>query len=778
MPLTPSSAVRPSLSPGKINLIPVEILSEIFLLVLQDWPWYKETLVLVCWRWHAILLNMPAITSKLWIRRATKKEVVQTFIQGRSTRFLVILDINDKGHGEDFNADDFHASFMTAVQAASRWDSLELRSFPSPGEYHKSHTIVHPLETLLQPGYLHIFGTLTSLTITLSKRMESPIDILPHLQRLERFHARHLHFPIYSPDTSLPLIQTLRDLFLRSVSVQWMAGKVFPVLQHCSITFPHHIDTICLQPVTMPTLVSLSYDSNDLGPLRHFHHPPLFSLTMKSGQWNIRRGNTQLVAMCPIIVASAQSLTALYLQVQCSEQLLLLALSIVPALKYLVLRLSRHHALSATFLRAFVATPSNAGSLCQPAAPPRPPFCERLCVLHVVYGSWLRGPEIKALIPVFGEIASSRGFGTRPFFSLYLKFEMSKQIWRVASLVDSFHRCADYASRPVIGITGPHGIIPLEWHSREPLMEVPIKEAEYLVARGQISIGCLLSLPHLVELWVGDEQDILPTAPPPNLPLFHTLRVLAADNIHPSFLAGQTFHKLERCRMSLRGEGPNLSEGQVTQLPVCTTLEIDDLTLLATFKLPRICELGVSFDHPEFGMIWERHIAVNTNLSGLEHLYVYGWHQQAYLIQALRCLPALKSLILGKGSGLDAEFFKEFVLLHPNETATLMQSPDGGQMATILCPMLSSFLIEGCDLSRLLGLMPVFKEVVTLRATYGSPLEKFTFRNSELGKQIELIRRDQGGANRKVPDFKRGVLVSHHMFHAPTIVPTVLPHTV
>ena len=360
MHLTSSGVDRPLLPPAKVNRLPVELLSEIFLLVLQDKPNYQETLVLTCRRWHAILLNMPAITSRLRIRRATKKEAVQAFIQGRKTRFAVIVDMNDEEHGEDFNADDFHATFMIAVQAAYRWDSLELRLFPPPGESNKSRTIMRPLETLLQPGYLYIFGTLTILTITLSKRMESPIDILPHLQRLECFHAGHLHFPIYSPDASLPLIQTLRILSLRSVSVQWMAGKIFPVLESCFIFFPHHINTICLQPVTMPACKFLEYDSNDLGPLRHFHHPPLVWLGVRCGQWNVRRGNPQFVAMCPIIVSSAQSLTKLVLQVQCSGQLLLLALSLVPALEELILRLSSPHALSATFFRAFVATTSHA----------------------------------------------------------------------------------------------------------------------------------------------------------------------------------------------------------------------------------------------------------------------------------------------------------------------------------------------------------------------------------------------------------------------------------
>ena len=719
--------------------MPVEILSEIFLLVLQDRPRHQETLVLVCRHWHAILLNMPAITSKLWIRRATKKEVVHAFIKGRKTRFAVIVDINDKGHGEDFNADDFHASFMTAVQAAPRWYSLTLRSFPPPGGSNKSHTIVHPLETLLQPGYPYIFGTLTILTITLSKGMESPIDILPHLQRLESLDAQHLHFPIYSPDASLPLIQTLRSLSLKSVSVQWMAGKIFPVLHSCSIIFPHYINTICRRPVTMPACTSLTYHSNGLGPLRHFHHPPLVRLGVRSGQWNVRRGNPQFVAMCPIIAASAQRLTTLDLQVKCSEQLLLHALGLVPALMYLVLRLASPHALSATFFQAFVATTLNADSPCEPAAPPRLPLCARLDALGVGYERWLRGPERKALIPVFGEIVSSRCFEDEGKFSLFLNF--NKLLWEVGRLVDSMHICEDY-SQSTIGITGPHGIIPLRWMPNKPLTEVSIKEAEYLVARGQISIGCLLTLHHLVELRVGNEQDILPTALPPNLPLFHTLRVLEAKNIHPSFLASQTFHKLERCRMSLHGEGPNINLGRVTQMPVCTRLDIDDLTLLATFKLPRICELGVSFDHPEFDMIWEKHIAVNANLSGLDLLHVHGWNRQVDLIQVLGYLPALKSLIIGNGSDLEAVFFGEFVPVHLNETAILMQRHNMDHLSALRCPMLRSLLIEGCNLTERPELIPVLKKVVTLRAAHGSPLEEFTLLDFELGKMTELIGSD------------------------------------
>jgi len=771
--------VHPLLPPGKADSIPVEILSKIFLLVIDGgWREMTESLELVCQRWYAIAISTPGIASRLWIRRATKKEAVQAFIQRRKTRFAVIVDVDDEEDGEDFNADDFHASLMVACQAAPRWQFLNIRSFPPPGEYKASDTIVQPLESLTgfimgkncdlgsfleplmtaitttalpcltkldlsdsravlylaQPTCLHCFFSLTTLTITLSRRMESPADILPHLRRLKYFRAKRLYLPIYSPDASLPLIQTLTSLVLKSVSVQWMAGKVFPALESCSITFPHHINAICVQPVTMLACTKLVYDSNDLDPLRHFHHPPLAVLTVRSGQWNVRRGNPQFVAVCPMVFASAQSLSELDLEVQCSEQLLDLALRQLPALGWLCLRLASPHALSETFFQEFVGTRSNAGSPCEMAALPRPPLCANLTELDVHYRRWLRGAERKGLIPVFSDIVSSRY--SEEDFNLYLFFD---GLWRVQELVESTCEVADYGNLYVIGIPSPYGIIPLQCLEESSLPEVPFKEAEYLVAHHQLSIGCLSTLHNLVELRVGDKQDILPAAPPPNLPLFRTLEVFTAENIHPSFLAGQTFHKLERGKLSLHGEGPDLSQGQVTHMPVCTTLDVDDPTLLATFKLPQICELGASFDHPEFSVIWETCIAGNVNLSGLELLHVYGWYQQADLIQALRCLPALKSLIVGNGSDLDADFFGEFVPKPLNETAAFMQSHNGGQVSAVLCPMLKSLLIEECDLTQRLELMPVFRQVVTLRAVCGSPLKSFTSFDFALGRATRLI---------------------------------------
>ena len=568
----------------------------------------------VCRHWYAVIHSTPGIPYNLWIRNSTTMEMVRASIQG--TRWLLDVNINmdDENIGQDFNSGAFDACFMAAIEVASRWRSLEIDSLPRPGKC-KAFQTVPPLKNLerihlgqrcdlgsffeplmaaitttatpqlkdivlwnlnavlflVQPECFHVFCSLTALTIWLPKRMESPVNILPHLQRLEDFSAWHLYLPIYPPDTPLPLIQTLRHLRLKSVSVQWMAGKAFSVLETCRITFPHHSDTICLQPVTMPACTFLTYGSNNFDPLRYFHELPLTSLTVTSGQWNVRRGNLQLMAICHTVLPRAQSLTTLDLQVRCSEQLLVLMLSLLPALRFLCLRPASPHALNEAFFREFVTTKSNADSLCEMGTLPSLPLCLKLVGLNVKYKRWLRGSERMALLLVFGDIVSSRQ--SEGGFPLYLNVEGFAQDWFIWRHVESIHEVAD--DEPfVIGISSPHGIIPSVPYEDDPRMEVPFKEVEYLAARHQLSIKCLSTLHQLVELRVGGEDDILPSEPPPHLPLFRTLRVLAAEKIHYSFLAGQTFHKLERCRMTLYGEGPDLSKDQVTQMPVCTRLDL------------------------------------------------------------------------------------------------------------------------------------------------------------------------------------------------------------
>ena len=64
------------------------------------------------------------------------------------------------------------------------------------------------------------------------------------------------------------------------------------------------------------------------------------------------------------------------------------------------------------------------------------------------------------------------------------------------------------------------------------------------------------------------------------------------------------------------------------------------------------------------------------------------------------------------------------------------------QISGVLCPRLESLQIEGISLTEQAELMPVLKDIVTLRAAIGSPLKSFTFYKG--GEKWQLIGRDKG----------------------------------
>ena len=152
-PLT-CDEIHRSLAPHKSHLIPAEIFSEIFLYTIQADPRSQANLMCVCRHWHGIMLSTPGIHSQLRIYRWTRKKDVERF--GRRWLLDVTVDIkpetsHDASDGfhlptkPDFDPVEFHACFMAAADAASRWRSLALLSLPPLGEY-KDLQIMHPLD--------------------------------------------------------------------------------------------------------------------------------------------------------------------------------------------------------------------------------------------------------------------------------------------------------------------------------------------------------------------------------------------------------------------------------------------------------------------------------------------------------------------------------------------------------------------------------------------------------------------------------------------------------
>ena len=787
--LTFDGASSLSLPRHKAHLIPVEVFSEIFLYTVHDYPRSRVKLMLVCRHWYQIMLSTPGIHSQLRIRNSTKKQDIEQF--GRRWYFDVTIDMDEAVDRRPFNAEEFFESFTTAAQAASRWRSLRLVTFPPPGEY-KDLQIVLPLQHLetfklapscnlgnfldplmttitttvtprltvmevlhpdatpylVQPTHFLIFSSLTILRL-ICRRMQNPVDILPHLHKLETFEAHHLFLPIYSSSADLPMIQTLHVLHLKAVSVQWMADQIFPALEECSIVFPHHADAI--QSVYMPSCWLLKYDSNNLRTLRHFHLPSLESLEVKCGQWRTWRGTLQLATLHPIF--ASQSLTVLRLQIKCNEKLLVHMLELVPALEKLWLGLSSPHALSSAFFLAVAAGGINATKEVGTSSQAIPPLCRQLIELHLHYERWLRGPERKALIPVFGEIMDSKRLLNETYFSLYLSIGQSpnEPVWEVVGGDERFGtKFGDRAT--YIGFSGPRGIVTLFTTLHGHVCSQHFTEVEYFKSTEVIDLPIEFFLPchSLKEVRIPlitlTSQPNTPLST--NFPFFHALKVLKVWSIQFSFLAGQVFHKLERYKELNHVFERNAS--LFPEMPVCTRLVVG-LSRLASLRLPQICELGVLisgrqiFDGKDPNSIWGKHVAVNLNLSGLKLLQFCKWgvevgpRQSTDLAQMLRFTPALETLIID-GDLPFLRFFKAFVPIRAKVTSGLYHSSGEGQTSGVLCPKLESLQIQGINFTKQPEMMAILKEIVTLRITIGSPLKSFTFYSSE--EMWELIGKD------------------------------------
>ena len=774
----------------KAHLIPVEIFSEIFQYTVQANPRSQINLMLVCRYWHRIMLSTPGMHSHLRIDRSTREQDVER--PGRGWLLDVTIDSGGQRDLDDFDPLEFYACLVAAVEAAARWRSLTLLSL-SFG-HRLDLQIVHPLQHLesfklnascnfgnvlrriidaitatatprftvmeifhsdatlyiVQPAHFQIFSSLTTLRL-ISRRIQNAVDILPSLHKLEIFEAHHLSLPTYPPTINLPLTQVLRVLHLKSVSVQWMAGRIFPALKECSIIFPNHADAI--QSVYMPSCSVLEYDSNNLGTLEHFHHPPLLRLEVRCSQWRAWRGNLQLVALHRIF--AAQSLTCLHLEIKCSERLLAYMLELVPGLEELWMKLSSPHALSSGFFLAFATGRRNAS-----AGPPSQnisPFCRRLRVLHLHYKRWSRGAERNALIPIFGAIVASYPPEGQDFsFRLSFGEGPDLQKWTIHEPVERLDAGLE-SDTTVIGVASPHGIVPLSsipigshrGHGAPSLFT----EAEYITTNNRLTLPidylfshhCLKEV-RMVYSYLERSSN---TPLSPSVPLFHTLKVLAMFSIPLSFFTGQTFHKLERYQEGWSGWTYNPRKCPLTEMPVCTRL-IAPLCRLATLKLPQIRKLSVFFDHEAPHYLWEKHVAVNANLSGLKLLELRASHDDWLLFtnisKILRSVPVLQTLVLNSTNPVVPfiPFFKAFVPMNAQGTSGLNQSGWEGRTFGVLCPALKSLQIEGIRLTAQPQLMPVLEDIVTLRAVIGSPLKSFTFYFPQHPEEKwELIGRDR-----------------------------------
>ena len=244
-----------------------------------------------------------------------------------------------------------------------------------------------------------IFHSLTTLKAVLPK-VSQPINILPRFTRLEVLEVTNLCLPSYQNDSPLPFTQNLCHLYLKSVTVDWMAGRVFPFLMFCTIITPPR--AFLALDVSLPTCRKLHFSHWCTALFGRFQGPIVRFLVIHSNLWTPFQGSQVLVDMCMAGLGTGLQPRVLHIAMQCNGSVLLTVLQDLPALEELKLKLPRPSALSKGFFTSLLAKPvtipcgirkldwfewaEEQGDCC--AA-----ICPSLKVFNLHYQRWLRPSE-------------------------------------------------------------------------------------------------------------------------------------------------------------------------------------------------------------------------------------------------------------------------------------------------------------------------------------------------------------------------------------------------
>ena len=433
-----------------ITRLPIELLHQIFLTIIEETSDPPSELMLVCKQWHAVVVS---IWSFVDLGTTTPVDAVT------NQWLLDIVVDTDYDRDSTPSGGEFEAIFA-AIEATPRWRSLVIDSFPAQADLpedlvnrllqrHSSATmsrfttfkINSTCETSpLLNGLLHILGTtagpaLTTVEInspnvisflapTYSSFFQSvkilsldapgihdPVDLLPHLHQLETFTVSHLSFPTYPDHIELPFVCTLRHLSLRAASIQWMSGRIFHALEDCTLIFPRHQHVLHSFSTTLPNCDYLAFQGYPLTILGGVSAHKLRNLSVTcSGSFN-RRGSQQLVWFSSQVLGG-HKLTpkSLHIRIQATSQAWMSSLVFMSELEELVIWCPWPSSLGATVFQPLIVYPvqtSNMGATSS-SGELRAPLCPSLRHFGLDYHRWLRPTEQFDLIPVLASFIQSR----------------------------------------------------------------------------------------------------------------------------------------------------------------------------------------------------------------------------------------------------------------------------------------------------------------------------------------------------------------------------------
>ena len=453
-----------------ITRLPQELLHQILLNIISNASDSPFVLMRVSKYWHSIVTG---IWASLTLGTATPRDAVTTKLERNQWLLDVAID-TEFDHGDFTPSEGAYQAIFAAMQAASRWRSLvvetlpaqtdlpedlvnsglqqssnvvmsRLRSFKIKAPCKMSSLLQHLLRILgtatggelttveinsasvisfLAPTYPSIFHSVTVLCLDIP-RLPNPVDLLPHLHRLETFTASHLSLPIYDNDVDIPFVHTLRHLTLTAVSIQWMSGRTFHALESCNLLFPFHRHILHTFNATLPNCKDLTFQGYPIHILNGISAKNITDLTVKCPSYEKPRGSRELVRFYSHALRENRlAPRILHIGIEATNQAWIEAFTFMSNLEELVIDNAQPSSLGVKALQALGVHPVHANNMCTTATPGGgyTPVCPSLKRFGLRYRRWLRPSEHFDLIPELVSIIWSR---QQSKFSL-----QSFRIWR------------------------------------------------------------------------------------------------------------------------------------------------------------------------------------------------------------------------------------------------------------------------------------------------------------------------------------------------------------
>ena len=655
--------------------LPAEIMMEIFNTAI-DVGQLRRGLMHVCRRWYKIIEGMASVWASLDLGARTTPESVHHVLSRAGTHPLVVKIDVDKSRSI---AGQLQQSIAMAGNKASQWQTLTVTALPleDPGAESNHAFLSIQIQPMKQLRHLRItepvlspllrfllqhiattaVGKLTSmeihsfpavqyllqlahsslccsLTTFIAKvpKMNQPVDVLPHFMQLEVLELTNLLLPILDNDSLLPLAHTVRHLYLKSVSIQWMGGRVFSQLENCTIIAPltdpppHH-------DVQLPACTKLHVENWNISPIGQLFAPALDYLRVKSNAWSPYTGNSQVDQFVRAGFGVGLQPKALSLSVTCTDQVLLSVLQLLPELVELKLDLPRPSTLGKHFFIGLLAKPGNQLAnkskfdwrelFRESGTEWRCTVCPSLRVLELTYHKWLRPGYNHDFLPPLLALSWSREKTATPLQS-HVHYRTTLHSW------ESFNPTLPQIMGALSCLRIPRDgqvtqlslktetwensffesalIIPFFYHLRS------LEITNSSLAERQV----LNVLPSFHEL---RDLELSGVHVPPldvDLPLVHTIRKLSLMNSTLAWMDGLVFTQLQGFTVDENG-WPEIFKRKVG-MPACTHI------VLKQDKLETLPILHSNFHFPllstfELSSLWSHSVYYESGIIALQRVH-------------------------------------------------------------------------------------------------------------------------------------------------------------